>query len=70
MIDEKIKRINQLYKKSQAEGLTEAEKEEQATLRREYVKSFRHSLISQLNNVSVEEADGTVTKLSDKGINE
>ena len=70
MIDEKIKRINQLYKKSQAEGLTEAEKEEQATLRREYVKSFRHSLISQLNNVSVEEADGAVTKLSDKGINE
>ena len=29
-IEEKIKRINELYHKSQAEGLTEAEKEEQA----------------------------------------
>ena len=30
MLEEKIKRINELYHKSQDTGLTEAEKEEQA----------------------------------------
>ena len=32
----KIARINELYRKSKAEGLTEAEKEEQKLLRAEY----------------------------------
>lgn len=70
MIDEKIKRINELYRKSKAEGLTDGEKEEQARLRQEYVKGFRRSLIDQLNNVSVEKEDGTIEKLADKGIKE
>ena len=34
-MDEKIARINELYHKSKAEGLTEAEKEEQAPIRTE-----------------------------------
>ena len=33
----RIDRINELYHKSQAVGLTEEEKEEQARLRQEYV---------------------------------
>ena len=40
-IEEKIKRINELYHKSQAEGLTEEEKAEQAALRAEYVANVR-----------------------------
>ncbi len=52
-IEEKIKRINELYHKSQAEGLTEAEKEEQARLRAEYVANVRANLKSQLDNISI-----------------
>lgn len=71
MIDERIARINELYRKSKtAEGLTEAEKAEQKKLREEYVKGFRRSLISQLNNVTIQEPDGTQIALKDKGIKE
>ena len=37
MKQEQIDRINALYRKSQAEGLTAAVKEEQAMLRKAYV---------------------------------
>jgi len=71
MIDKRIARINELYRKSKtAEGLTEAEKAEQKKLREEYVKGFRASLISQLNNVTIQEPDGTEIHLKDKGITE
>ena len=71
MIDERIARINELYRKSKtAEGLTPAEKAEQKKLREEYVKGFRASLISQLNNVTIQEPDGTEIHLKDKGIKE
>lgn len=40
MTDEKVKRINELYHKAKAEGLTETEKKEQALLREEYICSF------------------------------
>ena len=43
-MESKIKRINELYRKSQAEGLTETEKKEQAALRSEYVASDRANL--------------------------
>ena len=71
MIDSRIARINELYRKSKtAQGLTEAEKAEQKRLREEYVKGFRRSLISQLNNVTIQEPDGTEIHLKDKGIKE
>ena len=70
MTDERIKRINELYKKSQTVGLTAREKEEQKKLRREYVRGFRRSMIDQLNNITVKEADGSLTHLKDKGIKE
>jgi len=70
MIDSRIARINELYRKSKAEGLTEEEKAEQKKLREEYVKGFRASLISQLNNVTIQEPDGTEIHLKDKGIKE
>ena len=65
-IDDKIKRINELYHKSQAEGLTDAEKEEQKQLRSEYVAMVRGNLRSQLNNIDIREADGSITNLGDK----
>ena len=38
---QKINRINELYRKSKAEGLTEAEKKEQKILRMEYLESVK-----------------------------
>lgn len=66
MDEKKIARINELYHKSKAEGLTEAERKEQQVLRREYVDAFKQNLRSQLNQISIEEADGTVTDLGEK----
>ena len=65
-IEAMIQRINELYHKSQAEGLTEAEKKEQAELRSAYVASVRKNLKSQLDNISIVEKDGTVTNLGEK----
>lgn len=67
-IEEKIKRINELYHKSQAEGLTEEEKAEQAQLRAEYVANVRANLRGQLDNISIRESDGSITDLKDKRV--
>lgn len=66
MNQEKINRINMLYHKSKEEGLTEAEAKEQAALRREYIQAVKSSLRGNLNNISIEEADGTITDLGKK----
>lgn len=65
-MDERIARINELYHKSQAEGLTEEEKEEQARLRKEYVACVRNNLKSQLDNIIIEKPDGSVVDLGKK----
>lgn len=59
----RIDRINELYHKSKAEGLTDAEKKEQQILRREYIDAIKRNLTSQLNNISIQEADGSITDL-------
>jgi len=64
-IEEKIKRINELYHKSQAEGLTEDEKAEQAALRAEYVANIRANLRGQLDNISIKEQDGSIKNLGE-----
>lgn len=64
MREEKIKRINALYHKSQAEGLTDAEKAEQKALRAEYLAAIRADIRGTLNNISIVEADGSITSLS------
>ena len=66
MTDEKINRINELYRKSQAEGLTEDEKKEQAILRKEFVASVKSNLRSQLNNIDMVNEDGSIENLGDK----
>lgn len=62
----RIDRINELYHKSQAVGLTEEEKEEQDRLRQEYVAAIRGSLRNNLNNISIKEPDGSITDLGKK----
>ena len=62
-MDETIKRINELYHKSQAEGLTEEEKEEQKELRQKYIESVRGNLRGQLENMTIQRPDGTVEKM-------
>jgi uncharacterized protein YnzC (UPF0291/DUF896 family) len=50
---EQIDRINELYKKKNEVGLSTKELEEQQTLRRLYIDSFKSSLKSQLENIKV-----------------
>ncbi|WMJ88070.1 DUF896 domain-containing protein [Anaerocolumna sp. MB42-C2] len=66
MDDKKLTRINELYHKSQNEGLTEEEKIEQADLRNEYIQAVRKNLRGTLNQVSILNPDGTVTELAKK----
>lgn len=54
MTKEKIDRVNQLARKSRtAEGLTEAEKAEQAALRQEYRDGVKANLEGQLKNIEI-----------------
>lgn len=67
MITEKdIARINELYHKSKAEGLSEAEKEEQATLRKAYIAAIRGNIRAQLNNIDLVDENGNVENLGEK----
>lgn len=66
MNEQKIARINELYRKSKAEGLTDAEKKEQKLLREEYIANVRKNLRSQLNNIDVKEKDGSITNLGER----
>lgn len=62
----KIDRINALARKSKAEGLPTAEREEQAALRAEYIEEFRRGTIQTLENTYLLRPDGTKEKLKPK----
>lgn len=66
MDEKKIARINELAHKSKAEGLTEAEKKEQQLLRQEFLAAVRSNLKSQLDNIDIKEADGSIVNLGEK----
>lgn len=66
MKQEDIDRINALYHKSQAVGLTPEEKEEQTRLRKAYIESIRANMRGTLNSISIKEKDGTITDLGKK----
>lgn len=66
MNQERIDRINALYHKAKDVGLTAEEKAEQDMLRKEYIADIRKSLRGTLNNISIQEQDGTVTELRKK----
>ena len=65
-MQEIIDRINELYHKSQNEGLSEEEKAEQKDLRQQYILSIRRSLRGQLDNIDIQNEDGSITNLGEK----
>ena len=66
MEQKKIDRINELARKSKAEGLTDVEKQEQKVLRDEYIASFRQSLTGILSNTYIQTPDGKKVKVEKK----
>lgn len=66
MEKEKIDRINFLAKKKKAEGLSEAEIEEQKALYEEYLEGYRRNLRSTLGSTVIERPDGTRERLEKK----
>ena len=66
MEKEKLNRINELAKKSKETELTEAEKQEQAALRQEYIAEWRRSTEQLLENVYIDDGSGTPQKLKRK----
>ena len=65
-IDQLIKRINELSRKSKSEGLTPSEKEEQTRLRNKYRALVVGNLSSQLNGIKIKNPDGSITDLKKK----
>ena len=61
-----IDRINELARKKKTVGLTEAELNEQARLRRQYIDEFKENLKATLDQVYIEREDGTYEKLQKK----
>ena len=60
MDKEMLARINALAKKKKTVGLTPAEQEEQKKLYKIYLGEIRAQFSATLDNVSIEEKDGTV----------
>ena len=65
-LEETIQRINELYHKSQKEGLSGEEKQKQKQLRRVYIDSVKNNLRGQLENMEIERPDGTIEKVTKK----
>lgn len=66
MEQKKIDRINELARKAKQGPLTEEEIAERDKLRREYIDSFKASLIGQLDNTYIQRPDGSKEKLRKK----
>ncbi len=68
MTEQQLARISALAHKSRTpDGLTQAERDEQAALRAEYVAAMKASLKRQLDSTVVVQPDGTRKKLKQKG---
>ena len=66
MDKEKLDRINFLARKSKETPLSDAEKEEQAALRTEYLAEFRASLGGIMSNTVIQRPDGSKEPLKKK----
>lgn len=67
MDEKKIARINELARKAKAEGLTDAEIEERAALRQEYLNAVMANARSVLENTYIVDEKGNKRKLRGKG---
>lgn len=67
MAEFSLDRINELYNKAKTVGLTEEEKVEQQAQRKAYMESFRKNLRGSLENIKIQNPDGTIVDLKKKG---
>lgn len=58
LLPEKMKRINELAKKSKTGGLSIEEAKEQSALRQEYLQVFRNTMRGTIENVTVIDPNG------------
>lgn len=56
---EKMARINELANKAKSTGLSEEEAKEQSKLRKEYLETFRSSMLNTLTSVKIVDPNGT-----------
>ena len=63
---ETLDSINELYHKSKAEGLTDAETAEQKELRALYIKAFRENLRGQLESIKIQNPDGSIIDVKER----
>ncbi len=61
-----VDRINELARKKKTVGLTEAEVKEHEALRRQYIDEFKENLRLTLDNVYMQQEDGSYKKLEQK----
>ena len=66
MEQKKIDRINELARLAKQRELTTEEKAEREVLRREYIDSYKASLVGILDNTVVQNPDGSKYKLKKK----
>ena len=66
MDKQQIDRINELARKKKTVGLTADEEEEQKRLRRQYIDEFKENLKATLDQVYIQQEDGTYRKLQEK----
>lgn len=66
MIEEKLKRINELAKLAKERGLTPEEEAERATLRKEYVAEWRQGALQVLENTYLVDENGNKRPLPKK----
>lgn len=66
MIEDVIKRINELAHKAKTTELTEEELVERDSLRKQYIAAVRGNLTDQLDNTYIVDSDGTKRKLEHK----
>lgn len=66
-MEELIKRINELSRKSKSEGLSDEEKAEQAQLRQKYIQAFRQGVMNTLDGVYIVDENGNKKKLEKRG---
>lgn len=67
MVTEKeIARINELAKKQKRRNMTAEEKEEQQALCQKYLRSIRENMRSSLDQMKIQNPDGTITNVKDR----